>query len=165
VPRFVIPLVWALPSLLILCSGTALPVAHAAGSVSPPQTLEPSSPADAAVLALAQAMNDPFRRAGVKLRVRRIESVSKASLEPRKEFSKQNTIYIGFDLLQPGRATLYVTTSHDDRIYARDFELPDGLSEVAMEQLVVAARTSVEAALMGIPIGDPRKDFGTQGAS
>ncbi len=63
------------------------------------------------------------------------------------------------DLGERENVTLYVVDDQRERVFVRRFDIPSGVDEVALEQLVLAASSSVEAVLAGHLIGVARRDY------
>jgi hypothetical protein len=121
---------------------------------------------DAEVAALADALGDPLGRLNVGLRVR-LRKGQAPAVDPEEVASPSDraapaVARMWFDLTEPGQAALYITDGGWKRIYVRRIALPQGLDEVAREQLTYIARTSVETLLAGGQIGVTREEFQRQ---
>jgi hypothetical protein len=112
---------------------------------------------------MAEALDDQFRRLEVRVRIRtRKGQVPKVKVEEVLSPSERAAVAVArmwFDLTEPGQAALYITDGEWKRIYVRRLPLPQGLDEVAREQLTYIARTSVETLLAGGEIGVTREEF------
>ncbi len=105
--------------------------------------------------ALQTALSDPFQRLGVVLQFERrlrIDPVKVGAME-----SRASSAELSFDLSKANTASLFLTDG--ERVYVRKFDLSSGFDEVAVELLVVAARSSVQAILTGAPIGVQRIEY------
>jgi hypothetical protein len=111
------------------------------------------------VAALESALADPFGRLGIALRFEhpaRIDPATVLTL-PSAPSSAKATLW--FDLASSAHVPIYITDGRHERIYTRDFELTRGLDDVAIEQLVYVARSSVESILAGVDIGVRRDEY------
>ena len=114
---------------------------------------------------LSLALTDAMRRLGVALELRRIPTsfgrgAGQGRRLPAPEAGEAPvTARLLFDLREREGVTLYVADDQRERVFVRRFDTPSGLDEVALEQLVLSASSSVEAVLAGHLIGVPRRDY------
>ena len=135
-------------------SEPAPPAAHVEPVVT---VLIAGSERDVAVL--EGALADPFRRLGVALRFEHLPQIdASAALKLPPEASPM-LARLWFDLASPAHVPIYVTDGRHERIYTRDFPLARGLDDVAVEQLVYVARSSVDSILAGVDIGVRRDEY------
>lgn len=108
---------------------------------------------------LEGALADPFRRLGVLLRFEhplQIDAGTALKLPPE---ASPMLARLWFDLASTTHVPIYVTDGRHERIYSRDFPLARGLDDVAVEQLVYIARSSVDSILAGVDIGVKRDEY------
>lgn len=108
--------------------------------------------------ALHAALLEPFGRVQIQLDIVHTVRVSPTAITQPSAVGRADA-ELWFDLASPSRATLYLADKDRERIYTRSFRMPPVLDEVALEQLVVAARSSVQALLAGTPLGVRREDY------
>lgn len=113
-----------------------------------------AGPADD-VAALQTALTDPFQRLGVVLQFERRRGIDPVKVGAMA--AGASSAELSFDLSRANAATLFLTDGA--RVYVRTFDLSRGFDEVAIELLVVAARSSVQAILAGAPIGVQRNEY------
>ncbi len=113
---------------------------------------------------LLVALSDAMRRLGIDLQSRSLPA-DLARPGPSRELPPPNAVDLSMtarlliDLREGESVTLYVVDDQRERVFVRRFETPTGLDEVALEQLVLAAASSVEAVLVGGLIGVARRDY------
>jgi hypothetical protein len=109
-------------------------------------------------LALQDALTDPLQRAGIAPEFVRERAVVPAMIiEPAGAQAADAELFL--DLTRGNSAALLLTDRARTRVYARAFELPNGLDEVRLEEIVVAARSSLQAILMRLEVGQSRAEF------
>ncbi len=108
---------------------------------------------------LEGALADPFRRLGVALRFEHPPQIDAAAVLQVPADAPPMLATLWFDLGSIAHVPIYVTDGRHERIYTRDFALARGLDDVAVEQLVYIARSSVDSILAGVDIGVRRDEY------
>lgn len=114
---------------------------------------------------LLVALSDAMRRLGIDLQPRSLPADLARNQGPSPELPPPNAVDLPMtarlliDLREGESVTLYVVDDQRERVFVRRFETPTGLDEVALEQLVLAAASSIEAVLAGRLIGVARRDY------
>lgn len=114
---------------------------------------------------LSVAMADALRRLGIGLDLRRVPTAFARSEGPSRALSPPETgdppmtARLWIDLSERESVTLYVADDQRERVFVRRFDTPSGVDEVALEQLVLVASSSVEAILAGHLIGVARREY------
>jgi hypothetical protein len=111
------------------------------------------------IAALESALADPFRRLGVSLRFEHPPQIDSGAVLKSPAEASPVVARLWFDLASTAHVPIYVTDAKHERIYTRDFPLPRGLDDVAVEQLVYVARSSVDSILAGVDIGVRRDEY------
>jgi hypothetical protein len=111
------------------------------------------------VAVLEGALADPFRRLGVALRFEHPPQIDAGAVLKLPAESSPMLARLWFDLASTAHVPIYVTDGRHERIYTRDFPLARGLDDVAVEQLVYIARSSVDSILAGVDIGVRRDEY------
>ena len=157
-----------------LAISAAIVLAQAAPMPSPPPPLAPASAqrvsvaiagAQADTARLSLALTDAIRRLGIGLELRRMPTSfvrgdgSSRALSPPEPGETPMTARLWIDLSERESVTLYVADDQRERVFVRRFETPSGVDEVALEQLVLAVSSSVEAVLAGHLIGVARREY------
>jgi hypothetical protein len=113
---------------------------------------------DRDVSLLQSALFEPFRRLSLQPQFERA-----AAIDPRAiaapPFSAAAAVRVSLDLKVEGSATLYLVDGTSQRVFVRRFDLSRGLDDIAVEQIVLVTRTSVESILAGEPIGIARDQY------
>jgi hypothetical protein len=147
--RLLLPLLCGV-LLLFARSGGAAPAGASAVDV-----IIAGPTGDAAML--TEALREPMDRLQIELLPRLA-----ARIDPRQITEPQSVPAVArlwFDLSQPGRVVLYVTDGPQTHVYVREIPLPQGLDEVAREQLTYIARACVETLLAGGELGVTREEY------
>jgi hypothetical protein len=114
---------------------------------------------------LSLALTDAVRRLGIGLELRRVPTAfvrgdaSSRVLTPPETGDPPMTARLWIDLSERDSVTLYVADDQRERVFVRHFDTPSGVDELALEQLVLVASSSVEAILAGHLIGVPRREY------
>jgi hypothetical protein len=111
------------------------------------------------IATLEAALADPFRRLGVALRFEHPPQVEASAVLKSPPEASPTVARLWFDLASGSHVPIYVTDAKHERIYSRDFPLARGLDDVAIEQLVYVARSSVDSILAGVDIGVRRDEY------
>lgn len=157
-----------------LALSDAIVLAEAAPAQTSPAPVAPASAqrvsvaiagaqADTARLSLALA--DAMRRLGIGVELRRNATSfvqgdgSSRALSPPEPGETPMTARLWIDLSERESVTLYVADDQRERVFVRRFDTPSGVDEVALEQLVLAVSSSVEAVRAGHLIGVARREY------
>jgi hypothetical protein len=111
------------------------------------------------IATLEAALADPFRRLGVALRFEHPPQIDPTAVLKAPPEAAPTVARLWLDLASGSHVPIYVTDARHERIYTRDFPLARGLDDVAVEQLVYAARSSVDSILAGVDIGVRRDEY------
>jgi hypothetical protein len=111
------------------------------------------------IATLETALADPFRRLGVALRFEHPPQIEPSAVLKSPPEASPTVARLWFDLASGSHVPIYVTDAKHERIYSRDFPLARGLDDVAVEQLVYVARSSVDSILAGVDIGVRRDEY------
>lgn len=156
----------ALSAAIVLAQATPVPTAPVPSATASAQRVSIAIAGTAAeTTRLSLALTDAMRRLGIGLELRHIptslvrgDGPSRA-LSPPQPGDPPMTARLWIDLSERESVTLYLADDQRERVFVRRFDTPSGADEVALEQLVLAASSSVEAILAGHLIGVARREY------
>jgi hypothetical protein len=114
---------------------------------------------------LVSGLRDAMSRLNAALTLRTVPTSYMASslgvgkLPPSEPEANANLARLFIDLHGDRSALLYVVDDQRQRVFVRHFPSPSGFDEVAAEQIVLVAASSVESLLAGQLIGVAQQDF------
>ncbi len=114
---------------------------------------------EAATTLLKAALADAFGRLGVAAPMQGVALAKPPDVRRLEPRDPRLTARLWVDLTQLGRVMLVVVDDRHERVHVREFATGPDVDEVVLEQLALAAASSVEAVLAGQSIGMPREEY------